>query len=135
MYCAMEIARYIIDKCTVDQQPVCNLQLQSLLFYIQTSFLQSGLVAFGNDFEAWQVGPVIPDVYYKYCGFGARRIRQRYSTNVDRDYRHIIDPVIEAKRLLKPWEIKEEILAPGGAWDVIYRNGIGNHCVIPKELL
>ena len=39
MYSALEIAKYIIDKCTKDRCPVSNLQLQKILYYVQREFL------------------------------------------------------------------------------------------------
>ena len=78
MYLALEIAKYIIDKCTKDNCPISNLQLQKILYYIQREFLQQGEIAFPEEIEAWQFGPVVPEVYRQYCGFGALPIRMRY---------------------------------------------------------
>ena len=134
-YKAIDIAKYIINKCTIEQHPVSNLQLQKILYYIQKTFLQSNLMAFDDDFEAWQFGPVIPDVYYLYCGFGSLSIRMRYEVNVDINYATIINPIIEVKRLLNPWDMVEDTHMPGKAWAQIYDNGLGNHRIIPKELI
>lgn len=35
MYSAMEITKYIINKCTKEKHPISNLQLQKILYYIQ----------------------------------------------------------------------------------------------------
>lgn len=134
-YKAIDVAKYIINKCTIEQHPVSNLQLQKILYYIQKTFLQSNLMAFDDDFEAWQFGPVIPDVYYLYCGFGALSIRMKYEIDVDINYATIINPIIEAKRLLNPWDMVEDTHTPGKAWAQIYNNGLGNHGIIPKELI
>lgn len=134
-YKAIDVAKYIINKCTIEQHPVSNLQLQKILYYIQKIFLQSNLMAFDDDFEAWQFGPVIPDVYYLYCGFGALSIRMKYEIDVDINYATIINPIIEAKRLLNPWDMVEDTHTPGKAWAQIYNNGLGNHSIIPKELI
>lgn len=63
MYAALSIARYIIDKCTKERYPISNLQLQKILYYIQREFLQQGMKAFPEEIEAWQFGPVVPEVY------------------------------------------------------------------------
>lgn len=34
MYTALDMAKYIIDKCTKDRSPISNLQLQKILYYI-----------------------------------------------------------------------------------------------------
>ena len=134
-YKAIDVARYIINKCTTDQHPISNLQLQKILYYVQKSFLENDTVAFDDDFEAWQFGPVIPEVYYLYCGFGAAAIRMEYAIEINRDYVNIINPIVDVKRALNPWDMVEDTHMPGKAWDQIYNNGSGNHCVIPKELI
>ena len=134
-YKAVNIARYIINKCTADEHPISNLQLQKILYYVQKEFLTNDLVAFDDDFEAWQFGPVIPEVYYLYCGFGATAIRMRYVTDIEKDYANTINPIVEKKRCLDPWFMVEDTHKPGKAWAEIYRNGLGNHQIIPKELI
>lgn len=134
-YNAMDIAKYIIHKCTTDQHPISNLQLQKILYYIQKTFLENGMIAFHNEIEAWQFGPVVPEVYYQFCGFGATSIRMLYNISIQPEYMSIINPIIENKRCLDPWEMVEDTHKPGKAWDKIYNNGAGNHSVIPRELI
>lgn len=47
----------------------------------------------------------------------------------------LINPIIERKRLLNPWDWSEDINATGKAWDKVYSNGSGNHKVIPKQIV
>lgn len=136
MYAAIDLSKYIVSKCIKDNYAISNLQLQKILFYIQKEFLRRGKRAFAEDIEAWQFGPVVPDVYYYFCGFGAMPISVLsgyYSVNIQD--KSVIDGIIEAKRVLNPWELVEETHKSGGAWDRIYRGGIGNRCVIPTELI
>ncbi len=135
MYFALNIAKYIIDKCTRERYPVSNLQLQKILYYIQREFLQLGTKAFSEEIEAWQFGPVVPAVYRQYCGFGALSIRMRYHVELDEDFMNIIDPIVEKKRLLNPWDMVSDTHSLGKAWDLIYRGGLGDHQVIPQELI
>ena len=135
MHTAMEIARYTIDKCTREDHPISNMQLQKILYCIQKSFLQKREPAFRDDMEAWVIGPVVREVYHAYCGYGASKIRMRYEVNLESHYREVIDPIIEKKRDLKPWEFTEEIYALGSAWDATYENGQGSHRVIPMDLI
>ena len=55
MYGALDIAKYVITKCTKDKHPISNLQLQKILYYIQRELLQQGLAGFSDDMEAWQL--------------------------------------------------------------------------------
>ena len=138
MYTALELSRYIIQKCVREQQPISNLQLQKILYYIQKEFLQQRRErAFAEEIEAWQFGPVVPDVYYSYCGFGSMPLTINYPNEIQLAPVDIamIDGIVEAKRVLKPWELVVETHKDGGAWDVIYENGLGNHHEIPIELI
>ena len=135
MYSALNIAKYIIDKCTKDRVPISNLQLQKILYYIQREFLQQGAMAFSEDIEAWQFGPVVPEVYKQYCGFGALPIRMRYVVTIQSSDKNIINPIIEKKRILNPWDMVSDTHSSGKAWDLIYRGGLGDHQIIPRELI
>lgn len=134
-YNATEIAKYTISKCTTDHHPISNLQLQKILYYVQKSFLENDRIAFDDDFEAWQFGPVVPAVYYLYSGFGASSIRMHYDISIQEEYANRINPIINKKRILNPWDMVQDTHKPGKAWDQIYSNGLGNHCIIPKELI
>lgn len=135
MYSAMDIAKYIINKCTCDKCPISNLQLQKILYYIQREFLQHGIAAFSEEIEAWQFGPVVPDVYKQYCGFGALPIRMRYHIYVEQNDERMMNSIIEKKRLLNPWDMVNDTHSPGKAWDVTYKHGLGDHQVIPQDLI
>jgi len=135
MYSALNIAKYIIDKCTKDKNPISNLQLQKILYYIQREFLQQGAMAFSENIEAWQFGPVVPEVYKQYCGFGALPIRMRYAVDIQSRDKNIINPIIEKKRILNPWDMVSDTHSSGKAWDLIYRGGLGDHQIIPQELI
>lgn len=135
MYPVLSIAKYIIDKCTKDRYPISNLQLQKILYYIQREFLQQGAMAFQEDIEAWQFGPVVPEVYKQYCGFGALPIRMKYEIAIQPNDKNIIDSIVEKKRILNPWDMVSDTHSSGKAWDLIYRNGLGNHQIIPQELI
>ena len=136
MYTAIDLSKYIVMKCIKDSHPISNLQLQKILFYIQKEFLSKGKMAFADDIEAWQFGPVVPDVYYYFCGFGAMPISMMQGEySIEEQDEVIVDDIIETKRSLDPWVLVAETHKPGGAWAQIYRNGLGNHHVIPTELI
>ncbi len=135
VYKAIDIANYIINKCTIDLKPVSNLQLQKILYYVQRESLWRGKPAFNDIIEAWQFGPVVPEVYYTYCGFGAMKINLRFKEDIEDNLRIIIDKIVEEKRTLDPWVLVEETHAKGKAWDEVYNGGAGNHCEIKQDLI
>lgn len=136
MYTAMDLSKYIISKCIKDGYPVSNLQLQKILYYIQKDFLKRNEIAFPDNIEAWQLGPVVPNVYYHYCGFGAMPIFIPNDTfSIVTSDAVFIDKIVEEKRQLNPWDTVAEIQKDGGAWAKIYNNGLGNYHIIPTELI
>lgn len=133
---AIDLSKYIVSKCIKDDCPISNLQLQKILYYIQKDFLQRDKRAFSDDIEAWQFGPVVPNVYYHYCGFGAMPIAfAGEDGNVVPKDRKVIDKIVEEKRVLDPWTMVAETHKKNGAWDRIYKDGEGNHKVIPVDLI
>lgn len=136
MYTAIDLSKYIVSKCIDDGKPISNLQLQKILYYIQKTFLQEGSIAFLDEIEAWQFGPVVPNVYYYFCGFGAMSITNvNDAMPISGNDKKIIDSIIESKRILDPWDMVSETHKPDGAWARIYGDGSGNHEVIPVELI
>ena len=64
MYTAIDLSKYIVSKCINDGYPISNLQFRKILYYIQKDFLSRDDLAFSDGIEAWQFGPVVPNVYY-----------------------------------------------------------------------
>ena len=137
MYKAMDLANYIVDKCIKDNVPITNLQLQRILYFIQKDFLKRGSPAFSDYIEAWGFGPVVPNVYFCFCGFGAMPIlfiSRDTVPNLSTD-KNIIDNIVENKRSLTPWEIAKETSKITGAWSKVYDNGKGSQRIIPVDLI
>jgi len=136
MYNALDLSRYIVTKCIEDHHPISNLQLQKILYYIQREFLKNGEIAFPDEIEAWQFGPVVPNVYYYFCGYGAMPISlAQESVIINPQDAACINHIVEQKRMKNPWDLVSETHKTNGAWAKIYDNGKGNHCVIPIELI
>ena len=62
-------------------------------------------------------------------------IRMKYDVDIKREHTDILDPIVEAKRKLNPWNLVEDTHRPDKAWAQIYNGGLGNHKVIPKSLI
>lgn len=135
-YMAVDLAKYIVSKCMRENCPISNLQLQKILYYIQKEYLVRGRIAFYDPIEAWQFGPVVRSVYYHFCGAGAMPIALTYdNVGIAPEDAAIIDPIVEAKRSMEPWELVQETHKPEGAWNLIFCEGRGNHQVIPTSLI
>ena len=137
MYSAIDIAKYIIDKCTVENQPVSNLQLQKILYFIQINYIRlQNCVAFDEPMEAWQHGPVIPDVYNEFVDCGGTKIHRLYE-NKRKMFKNpmdksIVDALTDRCRSMNPWELVARSHKVGSPWEKIY-NGYKRE--IPKEVI
>lgn len=82
VYPAKNVAKYLIylgSKVVVgdnqEREGVTNLKLQKLLYFAQAYYLAKlGRPLFNDRIEAWEYGPVIPDVYHKYKSEGSAPI-------------------------------------------------------------
>lgn len=137
---ALDIAKYILTKCSKEESPISNLQLQKMLYYIQYEFLtKKNKPLFDDDFEAWKFGPVVPKVYYTYSYMGAFKIIANYDNydslckEITSDDKKLLDNVIENKRQKDVWFLVDDTHKKGGAWDKIFNNGIGLGNIISKK--
>ena len=98
--------------------------------------MQRDCIAFSDDIEAWQFGPVVPGVYYKFCGFGAMPITSTFEVRgIDSLDLQAIERVVVAKKILNPWDLVADTHRKTGAWDQIYHHGLGNQNIIPLSLI
>ena len=66
MFKVMDLAWFILRRCSNNGTPISNLHLQKILFFLQRDSLQnSGSPLFSESIEAWQYGPVIPELYFR----------------------------------------------------------------------
>ncbi|KIL06900.1 hypothetical protein SR42_15115 [Clostridium botulinum] len=74
-YNVLDIARYIINYGNKKMYNISNLKLQKILYFVQASFLTDNHRAcFNEDIEAWDFGPVVPEVYQEFKMYGSNEI-------------------------------------------------------------
>ena len=137
-YTARDVANYIVKECSDHDISITNLQLQKILYYIQVHFLQKeNRALFSDDIEAWQLGPVVRDVYDQYSTFGSMDLYEIEKPEVEftEDERKVITDITKRKLKLRTWQLTEETHKEGRAWAQVYRDGRGNRHVIDKEVL
>ena len=135
-YAAIDVANYIVAKCIHHKHPINNLQLQSILYYIQLATIEAGYLAFHDDIEAWNFGPVVRKVYNAYCGYGAMPIQaQIHGTVIEPEEAEIWNPIIERKSQLSPFAMDEDVRKKVGPWDTTWDDGRGDHKIIEVSLL
>lgn len=120
MYKALDIARYILYKYTQMGLPITNLKLQKMLYFVQRESLRENDEAmFKEVIEAWQFGPVVPEVYYRYAGYGGMKIEvfEDPKIYINANDINLIDNVIERYKNQNPWLMVDETHSRGLAWD------------------
>ncbi len=137
---AIDIAEYMVSICVEDKKPISNLQLQKILYFVQKCYLKKDInsPAFEDSIEAWQFGPVVPAVYYRFSGFGAMPITFKYpyeQFGISRKDLANIREITENKRECDPWELVDATHKLGGAWDRVYKGGEGLRQVIPNAYI
>lgn len=137
---ATELSRYVVGKCARDEKPVSNLQLQKILYFLQSVYCRAseGRLLFDDEFEAWPYGPVLRAVYREFSRFGGDVIddhRNVESPGFSGGAKTFIDAGIEELRTKSPWELVRISHAPGSPWAQVYRDGDGYKDIIPNSLI
>lgn len=74
-YNVLDIARYTINYCNNNELQITNLKLQKILYFIQAAFLKiKNTPCFNEEIEAWDFGPVVPEVYHEFKNYGGGNI-------------------------------------------------------------
>ena len=70
-YNVLGVSRYIINYCNENYYLISNLKLQKILYFVQAFFLEAkNEECFREEIEAWDFGPVVPEVYREYRKYG-----------------------------------------------------------------
>lgn len=136
IYSAMAVANFIIDLCSKHEDPVSNLRLQKLLYFAWVDYYkETGHTLFYDPMYAWQLGPVVPEVYKEYCPYGGRPINLRCETEIEPQDAEKLEDIVEKYRLVPVSELVERTHKPETAWNQIYDGGKGNKRIIPFGLI
>lgn len=113
---ALRIANYVIQYAEDHEYGITCFKLNKVLYYICGYY---GAVfdkrLFREDFEAWELGPILRSVYIEYCASGPLNIWSRY---IDHNYppakfsdkeRRVIDKVLEDKLKMPGGELVDAI--------------------------
>jgi uncharacterized phage-associated protein len=100
-YTALDIANYFLYKAQEEgQELLSNLKLQKLVYYAQGLHLvlHDGQPLFEDTIEAWNYGPVVPDLYHRYKEWSANGIPANINFNhetIDSETKTFLDEIYE----------------------------------------
>lgn len=136
MYPALSVAKHIVTYCYQIGRPVSNLKLQKLLYYVWIGYFNCTKdKLFFEEMCAWQLGPVVPTVYYEFCPYAGMPIRQSYAEECCSDDISIIDEIVDDYIDHSAGELVSMTHEHGGPWDLIYKDGEGAKRPIPFDLI
>ena len=111
MYQASNIANYFLQLAhgSSDGSDVTNLKLQKLLYYAQGFYLAVyDKPLFEEQIEAWEYGPVVPEIYHSFKTSGADILPKPERTeNLDYDASELLSEVFAVYGQFAPWRLVE----------------------------
>ena len=132
------VAKYICEK---SGWSVSNLQLQKLMYLAQMIHMgrTNGKRLFEGDFEAWDYGPVEPDLYHKVKVFGSGAIRDVFRNalgfNDEDPRRKVMDDVTSRFLKFSAGDLVEITHWDGGAWAKHYIPNARNVPIPDEDIL
>lgn len=130
MYSAIDVAKYIIWYCKQKGYSISNLKLQKILYFVQAAFLvDCGRPCFTEQIEAWDFGPVVPEVYHYFKIFGSADIPEFAGINSEaaiiRSDREVINEMVDQCGKYSA-SLLVEITHNQNPWREAYRKGYNN---------
>ena len=135
---AVDVAGYMVFLASDLFGDMTNMKFNKLLYYLQgQSLLVRGTVAFDDDIEAWDHGPVVNSVYAKYVLNGNKPILASGdfdAAEMDEEDRDFIRQVLMKYGLYSAGELREMTHRQGTPWRRRYKEG-QKHTLIPVEVI
>ena len=150
MQSAKQIAAYLLkkanelgdgDKSLSGNNDVTNLKLQKLLYFAQVEYLKkTGKKLFNDEIQAWQYGPVVPNIYEWLKGCGAYVVTEfdislEDADNLQKAIKEFLDEFWKKYSPYSAWGLVSKTHEKDSPWSKVYNNGKGEKQVIPIELL
>lgn len=135
MYPALKIANYFLRK-----EPISAMKLQKLLFFAHGwSLGLSGKPLIREEIQAWNYGPVVPEVYHQFKYFGSDPITEEaesewrgisFVPNFDRGTCSFLNKVWEEYGGIDAMTLSKMTHERGSPWDTTPKF---HNSVIPNE--
>ncbi len=138
VYDARQIANWFVSRAKRDGRALSIMSLLKLTYIAHGWHLElHGEPLFGNIIQAWQYGPVIPDVYnaFRAQGINVREtVPDRSSSAISEEDTALLEQVWTIYGSLSPFRLSDLTHVIGGPWDIATKTG-GYYAPIPDELI
>lgn len=136
MYPALDVAKYVISYSSENNKAISNLKLQKLLYFLWIDFFkETHKWLFDDMIYAWQLGPVVPDVYFEFCSYAGLPINKTFETNIDHNDKNKINNIVDRYIDNSAYNLVNRTHESGKPWSIIYNNGNGSRSIIPFDLI
>jgi len=133
---SMQAAKTIADLLEFGTS---NLRLQKLLYLSHMVHLgKTGKPLIDGRFEAWDLGPVEPDIYHLLKAYGADTIKDVFpyeSFAEDSTERQTVSGIVSAFRDKTSWQLVGLTHEDGGAWAKNYRADVYGVEISERDIL
>ncbi len=135
---AKTVANYMIYIMSDAFDDLTNMKVNKLLYFAQGHYLgKYGKPLFQDTFEAWEHGPVIPDVYAKYKEYGDEPIKEYDADDIPdmpKDVDDILFGVARKYGVLTASALRNKTHVIGSPWSQVYKRG-QLHTEIPTQMI
>ncbi len=138
---ARAVANVMIEKGKKDGNPLTPLQIIKLTYLCQAWMLAMfDREMFRQEIQAWEHGPVIPDVYHSVKRYGAKPVKRRIGyvspENFDNEEMHILNEVYDAYGHWTGFQLSAHTHQPGTPWyETKRKQPLGRSEVIPRDVI
>ena len=129
---ALDIANmYIRLANDIQDDSIDNLKINKLLYYAQGwNLAKFGNPLFEESIQAWDYGPVIPEVYHTFKCCGKSPIKEPQDlfdeSRLSTEELELLVSVYTAYGRYTGWALKEMTHEKGSPWDRVYQKGKNN---------
>lgn len=134
-YSALSVANYVLTNA---KEPISNLKLQKMLYFIQGfALVRLGHPLFDDEIQAWTYGPVIPSVYQEYMHYGSNNITGTEPAEIitNPTIKSLLDGLIRSMERFSGADLVRMTHLPDTPWSTIWENGRGRFARIPLPLI
>ncbi|NYZ24121.1 SocA family protein [Azospirillum sp. ROY-1-1-2] len=135
---ARDVANQIIRRAAMHRRTLTPMQVLKLVYMSQGWMLGLyGRPLFSQSVEAWQYGPVIPDVYHALKGYGSSPVLATINCPQEHYDPQEIDIINQVVDIYKDWngiELSNWTHQPGSPWHTTWHIN-GRNSTIPIDTI
>lgn len=136
-YDARQIVNWFIERSTRDGKALSIMSLLKLTYIAHGWYMETrNTPLFNNRIEAWQHGPVIPDVYnaFRPQGIVPKQVVNDYNSPDNESDQEFLEEIYNIYSDMPPFRLSDLTHVKNGPWDTARQLG-GDYAEIPNHLI